>query len=166
MPVLDQEYTIGAFFKAYFMSCCGLLSGKLLAFVDSHITFDMDKPLQGPDDKQQEQIDLVHSQAGGGTEAQAVATPATLAPPMAAASIAFYNESGDTMPRGDKSTEGISRDGNIAETPVVIDIDKQAPAAASAPAPVTVSTVTVGKGHLRVGCGMCGFEVRGSGDRS
>jgi hypothetical protein len=157
VPVLDQEYTIGAFFKAYFMSCCGLLSGKLLAFVDSHITFDMNAPLQGPDDKEQRQIDIVRDQAGEGNKEQEVATPASFAPPMAVGTITFHSQSGDTMSRGGKLTEGITRDRNIAEAPVVID---QAPAAAhapaSGPAPVTVSTVTVGKAQ---GCVVWGFRV-------
>ena len=46
MPELDKEYTLGAFFKAYFFSCCGLLAGKLHVFVDSHIMFDMSQTLK------------------------------------------------------------------------------------------------------------------------
>jgi hypothetical protein len=46
VPELDKEYTIGAFFKVYFLSCCGLLAGKINVFVDSHIMFDMSKTLK------------------------------------------------------------------------------------------------------------------------
>ena len=61
VPQLDKDYTIGAFFKVYLLSCCGLLAGKIKVFVDSHITFDMTKTLKGPDAGEMKELEALRN---------------------------------------------------------------------------------------------------------
>ena len=65
-PQLGEGYTLGAFFKVYIMSFCGLCGAKILLFIDSHIKFDMTKDLTGPDAGERQELELLRENVAAG----------------------------------------------------------------------------------------------------
>jgi len=65
-PQLGEGYTLGAFFKVYIMSFCGLCGAKILLFIDSHIMFDMTKNLTGPDARERQELELLRENVAAG----------------------------------------------------------------------------------------------------
>jgi hypothetical protein len=133
VPEVDEEYTVGAFYKVYFMSCCGLCASKITTFVDSHIVFDLSKPIKGPDAEELHELEqLRHDDA-----ADAEAAGKSAASGVAATSIAF-DETGVT---GGRVSERGQLNQDRADTQVAIKVENQAPAVGplTAPAP-SVST--------------------------
>ena len=79
-PKLGEGYTLGAFFKVYIMSFCGLCGAKILLFIDSHIKFDMTKDLTGPDAGERQELELLRENVAAGEQAAVTvsANPASL----------------------------------------------------------------------------------------
>ena len=133
VPEVDKEYTVGAFYKVFFMSCCGLCASKITTFVDSHIVFDLSKPIKGPDAEELHELEqLRHDDAADAAAAGASG--------IAAASIAFE----ETRVTGGGVSEGGQLNPDRAKPQVAITVEEQAPAVGplTAPAPSAPTLVS------------------------
>lgn len=144
VPELDSEYTVVAFYKVYFMSCFGLCRSKITTFVDSHIVFDLSKPLKGPDAEELQELEQLRH--GDAAEAEG-ADAAAQTPAVTSASITF-NEMGVSGRVGGQSNQ------DRADTQAAIDVESLALAvgpltAVAPPAPTpTAASIPTTQVHI------------------